>query len=148
MALPRPPGWRTRLRARVLRPMTSGAKRAFLTLLVISFALAGANLEFTAREVNGVRTAEATAARSVASVVQLCQLGNESRAQQVTLWEHLVTISKPPPHETAAQRRERLATIRVFIAYVQRVFAPRDCARRFLPVLAWRLVLILRPPKG
>ena len=107
--------------------MTSGAKRAFITLLVISFAIGGANLLFTARQVNDVRSAEQASARSAASVVQLCQLGNESRAQQVTLWEHLVTVSSPPPHETRAQKRKRLSTVRAFLGFVHHVFAPRDC---------------------
>jgi hypothetical protein len=123
----RPPGWRTRL----VRPMDAGTKRAFLTLLVISFTLAAANLMFTAREVGSVRAAEQAAARSTASVVQLCQLGNESRAQQVILWDHVITISRVPPHETAAEKRKRLATVRAFVAYVHRVFKARDCARTF-----------------
>jgi hypothetical protein len=113
-----------RVRGTFYAPMTAGARRAFITLLVISFALAGMNLLFTARQVHAARAASA-------SVVQLCQLGNESRAQQVSLWEHLVTISKPPPHETAAQRRRRLANTRAFLAYVRAVFRPRDCAARF-----------------
>lgn len=107
--------------------MTSGAKRAFITLLVISFAIGGANLLFTARQVNDVRVAEQASARSAASIVQLCQLGNESRAQQDALWDHLLTIAQPPPHETPAQKRHRLAMTRAFAAYVHRVFAPRDC---------------------
>lgn len=107
--------------------MTPGAKRAFITLLVISFMIGGANLLFTARQVNDVRAAEQASARSAASVVQLCQLGNQARAQQVSLWEHLVTVAAPPPHETRAGRRRRLATARAFIGYVHKVFAPRNC---------------------
>jgi hypothetical protein len=105
-------------------PMTVGARRAFVTLLVIVFLLAGMNLVFTARQVNAVRAA-------AASVVQLCQLGNETRGQQVSLWEHLVTISRPPPHESAAERRRRLADTRAFLAYVEKVFAKRDCTAQF-----------------
>ena len=132
MTLPeRPPDWRTRLGAQVrravVRPMTSGAKRAFVTLLAISFAVGGANLLFTARQVSDTRAALAASVRAAASVTQLCQLGNESRAQQVVLWEHIITISRPPPHETPAQERRRLATVRAFGAYLHEVFAPRDC---------------------
>ena len=107
--------------------MTSGAKRAFITLLVISFAIGGANLLFTAREVSATRAAGIAAVRAAASVVQLCQSGNEFRAQQVTLWEHIIAISQPPPHETRAQKRARLATVRAFGAYLHQVFAPRNC---------------------
>jgi hypothetical protein len=131
----RAPDWRARLAARAHRlafaPITPGAKRATATLFALVLALSGANLEFTAHEVNAVRAAEMASARSAASVVQLCRAGNEFRAQQVGLWDHIVTISQPPPHETRAAERKRLATIRAFVAYVHRVFAPRDCARRF-----------------
>ena len=108
------------IRRAVVRPMTSGAKRATITLLLISFAIGGANLLFTAREVNAVRRVQATAA-------QLCQAGNQARAQQVVLWSHLVVISKPPPHETVQARNQRVRTTRDFLAYVHRVFAPRNC---------------------
>jgi hypothetical protein len=111
--------------------MTPGALRATVFLFVFSLVLAAANLMFTAREVGSVRAAEQAAARSTASVVQLCQLGNESRAQQVILWDHVITISRVPPHETAAEKRKRLATVRAFVAYVHRVFKARDCARTF-----------------
>jgi len=107
--------------------MTPGALRASVFLLLFSLALAAANLLFTAREVNGVRAAETHAARASASVVQLCLLGNESRAQQIILWEHIITIAQPPPGETPAQRRARLATTRAFVIYLHKVFAPRNC---------------------
>jgi hypothetical protein len=64
---------------------------------------------------------------SRATVTQLCLTGNDFRAQQVTLWTHLVAISAPPPHQTPAQQRQRAAMIRAFLAYVRTVFAPRDC---------------------
>jgi len=59
--------------------------------------------------------------------VQLCQAGNESRAQQVTLWTHLVQMSAPPPHETAEARARRQKLTRQFLAYVRDVFAKRNC---------------------
>lgn len=131
MTEPQPPGWRARaaatVRRAVVRPMTSGAKRAFITLLAISFAVGGANLLFTARQVNDVRAAITASARAAASVTQLCELGNEARAQQARLWEHIITISRPPPHETPAQERGRLATVRAFNRYLHEVFRPRDC---------------------
>jgi hypothetical protein len=68
---------------------------------------------------------------SRASVVQLCQAGNESRAQQVTLWTHLVAMSAPPPHQTAAQKRQRAALTRDFLGYVREIFKARDCTANF-----------------
>ena len=100
--------------------MTPGALHATVFLFLFSLVLAGANLAFTAHEINAVRRAEA-------SVTQLCQAGNEARAQQVGLWTYIIHISKPPPHESAAQRRQRLATVKAFDAHLHQIFAPRDC---------------------
>lgn len=106
------------------RPISRGAARAVVTLFALTFLLSGAAYFFSIRAVQGQ-------IRARASVVQLCQAGNESRAQQVTLWTHLVAISAAPPHETAVQQRQRQATIAAFLAYVRQVFAPRDCTASF-----------------
>jgi len=106
------------------RPITRGAARAFVFLSVLTLLLAAAAYFFSVRAVQGE-------VRSRASVVQLCQAGNESRAQQVTLWTHLIQVSQPPPHETAAQKRQRQATIREFLGYVRTVFRARNCAASF-----------------
>lgn len=115
-------GWE-RLR-RPFRPISKGAARAFVFLAVLTLVLAGASSWLSVRAVQG-------GISSRASVVQLCQAGNESRAQQVTLWTHLVAISAPPPHETAAQRSARAELIRQFLAYVRTVFRPRNCTTSF-----------------
>jgi hypothetical protein len=104
--------------------MTRGTLYAAVFLAVFTLFLFAVSLVFTIREVN-------QAGAAAASVVQLCQAGNELRAQQVTLWVHLVAIAQRPG-ETAAQRRARMAQSRVFIAYVEHVFAPQNCAARFL----------------
>src|SRR5204863_8152593 len=104
--------------------VSPSAAQAIVILFALAFLLAGASFWLSVRTVQGQIT-------SRASVVQLCQAGNESRAQQVTLWTHLVAISRPPPHETAAQKRQRQALIREFLAYVRKVFARRDCAESF-----------------
>lgn len=108
--------------------MTPGARRAVVVLFVLSFALAAANLFWTSHEVGAVSGAVRQASHAAATTAQLCEAGNQSRAQQVTLWEHLVAVAQPPPHETPAQERQRLATARAFIAYVHKVFAPRNCS--------------------
>lgn len=104
--------------------MTPGAVRAVLMLFIVTLVLFAVNVVFTAHEVN-------RAAAASASVVQLCQAGNEQRAQQVSLWDHLVLISRPPAHETRAAARARLAVTRAFVAYVHKAFAPQNCARKF-----------------
>jgi hypothetical protein len=107
-----------------LRPRGTGSGRAFVYLAVLTFLLAGGSFWLSVRTVQGQ-------VANRASVVQLCQAGNDSRAQQVTLWTHLVAISAPPPHETAAQRAVREVRVRQFLGYVRQVFAPRDCTARF-----------------
>ena len=103
-------------------PITSGAARAVVVLFILAFLLAGAAYWLSVRAVRGEVANRAT-------VTQLCLSGNESRMQQITLWTHLVAISAPPPHETPAARARRAELTREFLAYVRKVFAPRDCGR-------------------
>ena len=93
---------------------------AIVSLFILAFLLAAASFWLSVRTVQGQ-------VASRASVVQLCQAGNEARAQQVTLWTHLVQISAPPTRETAAQKRQREALIAGFLGFVRQVFAKRDC---------------------
>lgn len=102
------------------RQVSRGTAAAIVFLFALSFLLAGAAYWLSVRAVQGEIT-------SRASVTQLCQASNESRVQQITLWTHLVKISAPPPHQTAAQKQQRETLTRKFLAYVRTVFAPRDC---------------------
>jgi hypothetical protein len=52
----------------------------------------------------------------------LCLSGNVSRAQQVSLWNYVLTISQRP---VSADERERVAEFRT---HLHKLFAPRDCA--------------------
>ena len=101
-------------------PITNGAARAVVVLFILAFFLSGASYWLSVRAVRGEVASRAT-------VTQLCVTANESRMQQITLWTHLVAISTPPPHETPAQRATRAQRTRQFLAYVRKVFAPRDC---------------------
>lgn len=67
------------------------------------------------------------AAHNAASVVQLCQAGNDARAQQIGLWTYILGISKPPAYQTAAQRRQHDQVVAKFEAHLHHVFAPRNC---------------------
>ena len=105
---------------RVYRTVSQRTAQAFVILVILSFLVAAAGSWFAVRAVRGEIA-------SRASVVQLCQAGNESRAQQITLWTHLVAISAPPPRESAAQRARREKLVRQFLGYVREVFAKRNC---------------------
>lgn len=104
--------------------MTGGARRAVVVLFILSVLLAGGAYWLSVRAVQGE-------VASRASVVQLCQAGNDSRTQQEALWEHIVAISAAPPHQTPAQARRRQAVIAAFLAYVRQAFAPRDCTAKY-----------------
>jgi hypothetical protein len=108
-------------RVKVFRTVSQGTAQAFVILAVLALLVAGASSWFSVRAVQGE-------INSRASVVQLCQAGNEARAQQVVLWSHLVQVSVPPPHETAAQKQRRAAAVAGLLRYVRQVFAPRDCS--------------------
>ena len=102
------------------RTVSQGTARAFVFLALFAVIVAGVSSWLAVRAVQGEIT-------SRASVVQLCQSGNAARAQQAALWTHIIGISVPPPHQTAAQKTQRVKTIAAFLAYVRQVFAPRDC---------------------
>jgi hypothetical protein len=98
--------------------------RAIVSLFILAFLLSGASWWLSVRAVRGEFANRAT-------VLQLCETSNDFRAQQITLWTHLIAISTPPPHETAAQKRQRQALIAEFLGFVRKVFAPRDCTANF-----------------
>jgi hypothetical protein len=52
----------------------------------------------------------------------LCLSANVSRAQQVSLWNYILTVSQQP---ASSAGRTRVAE---FKAHLQKFFAPRDCA--------------------
>jgi hypothetical protein len=59
-----------------------------------------------------------------ASQVAGCQAGNQQRAEQIGLWEHIYSLAKSGKKLTAAQRRADNA----LIAYIRKTFAAKNCA--------------------
>ena len=100
--------------------MTRNALYAVVFLFFLTLAIGTANLLFTSVLVNRVDVTKA-------SVIQLCQSGNDARAQQVQLWEFVIHISKPPPHETPAHRAQRERTVAQFVTHLHHVFGLRNC---------------------
>lgn len=108
--------------------------RRLIWLSIVSIAL---DLTLTILLVFAYGTArnsqvEAKDARNVAAVqhqslLYACKLGNQSRAQQVQLWEHLAAISKPPPHLTERQLAKNRRQIGQLLAYIRADFRPRPC---------------------
>jgi hypothetical protein len=61
------------------------------------------------------------------SQLAACAIGNQFRATQTQVWEHVLGFSTAPPGETAAQRAKRLAILKAFQAYLTSQFRPVDC---------------------
>ena len=107
--------------------------RSAVILLVLTLIVGAGNLVATNDEVRS--SARATAASNTrlrkvavtvsqlhAAEVSFCQDSNQSRAQQVALWQHLYSLgvnASTPPKARAADNQ--------LIAYIRRAFAPRDC---------------------
>ncbi len=62
------------------------------------------------------------------SQLNACGIGNDFRGGQIRLWDHVLAVSKAASHETAAERKARLAKLAAFRAYVRHQFRPVDCA--------------------
>ena len=68
------------------------------------------------------------------SSVTSCRSGNVTRANEIALWAHLISVSEaqpPPPHESAAQRKHSEELLAQFLAYVHRTFASRNCTQLY-----------------
>lgn len=59
---------------------------------------------------------------------QRCLQANDFRAGQIKLWDHILAVSPAPPHETAAERKARLATVASFRVYIATQFRPVTCS--------------------
>ena len=65
------------------------------------------------------------------SLVAGCQSNNEFKAEQVALWEHLISVSQPKPGTTKAQAAADAQKAAAFLQYIQKVFSPRNCAAAY-----------------
>ena len=106
-----------------------GTRQAIVFLFLLTLAIGGANLLFTATLVHGVNVNSAKARANKVSIVQLCQAGNEARQQQIDLWSFIIQITPPPPHETKAQARQREHVLHQFALHLHTIFAARDCTK-------------------
>lgn len=69
-------------------------------------------------------------AHNAASALALCQEANQSRRDQVGLWEFVIHLSPPPPNQTPAQAAQRQVVLSRFQSYLHKVFAPRNCTQQ------------------
>lgn len=77
----------------------------------------------TAHSASEVATAEHS------NLIASCEAGNQTRAEQVQLWDHLAQISTPPPRATKAQRARDAREIASLLRYIRHVFQSRPCQK-------------------
>lgn len=104
---------------------TSRAVRMTVAIMVMMILMAGGLTTEWFLVKHAINSA--SAARQVAEVAQrdqynLCEAGNTARAQQVQLWQYIITLS--PPRTPQAQH-----TLTLFEDYLRTVFAPRNCGQ-------------------
>jgi hypothetical protein len=75
----------------------------------------------------GVHHNAATVSQLHGTSVSACRLGNQTRAANVALWDHVAAISQPRAGESTAQRRRQEKTTAAFLTYVRKVWASRNC---------------------
>jgi hypothetical protein len=75
--------------------------------------------------------ARAAASAEHSSLIAACLLGNQTRAQEIDLWDHLAAISKPGPGETKRQIAKGQREVGMLLAYIKATFAPRPCAKLY-----------------
>lgn len=87
-------------------------------LLTIGFGFLAIQARDTANEVQ----------KNQASIISSCQVGNEFRKTEASLWEHIIAIQPVDQGQlTPAQQAQRDKTIADFQQYLKTTFAPRDC---------------------
>jgi hypothetical protein len=103
--------------------------RHLIWITIVSLALdllLTAALTVVAIQAHAASSAAASARTTSIAVAQsdrdLCLSGNAARAQQVSLWNYILSLSRSP---TTPAERERVA---MFKAHLQQLFAPRNCA--------------------
>lgn len=75
--------------------------------------------------------ANATVSELRAVQLASCQSGNQTRAEQITLWSHLAAVSQPAPGATEEQVKKDKQQITALLAFIKHVFAPKPCQKLY-----------------
>lgn len=92
---------------RLIRGVIISVAFDILLSVGLAFSLVNAN--------EASRQAHALAVQNRANAIAACMAGNQVRANDITLWSHVLDLAKKTP-----QTEE-------FRAFVKKTFAPRDC---------------------
>jgi hypothetical protein len=60
------------------------------------------------------------------TLITSCRAGNQTRAAEVGLWDHIASLSDIAAQPPAVRRKDD-----ELLAYIRSTFAPRDCAREY-----------------
>lgn len=94
-----------------------------LTILLTAFGY------LSVHAANQAHSAGQVAAANHANLVAACQAGNQTRAEQVMLWDFLAHLSSPPPHLTKRELAANRKKVAELLAYVRTIFAKKNCKR-------------------
>lgn len=88
-------------------------------ILTVGFAFLSIQARDTAMDVQ----------RSKDTIVNNCKVGNEFRATQAALWDHILNLQSISNDLTPEQQVQRDKTLAEFRKYLDTTFAPRDCSK-------------------
>lgn len=76
----------------------------------------------------GLGGAYSLAIHNAATLTELCQAGNEFRAQQIGTWNYVIQLSGPP------KTQQGRAVLAKFEHHLRVQLAPRDCSNLKAPI--------------
>jgi hypothetical protein len=109
-----------------VRAYAQRSRRVIIALaisLVLDVAVTITVGVFAGQVSNATNQASATLTQLHKTQVSACRLGNQSREQEIALWEHIASVGTTSKTPAKVQREDR-----ALLAYIRRIFSPRDCA--------------------
>jgi hypothetical protein len=95
---------------------------ALAASLVLDIAVTITVAVFAGQVSRATDQASATLTELHKTQISACRLGNQSREQQIALWQHIATVGTTS--KTPAKARHRDAAL---LAYIRRIFGARNC---------------------
>lgn len=102
------------------------SRRIIVTLaisLILDVAVTIVVAIFAGQANSASTQASATLTQLHRTQIAACRIGNQGRAQEVALWEHIAAVGTTRKTPAKARREDR-----ALLAYIRKIFAPRDCA--------------------
>jgi hypothetical protein len=116
---------RMTLELKQVRAYAVRSRRIIIALaisLVLDIGLTASVSVFAVKAQDATTRANAAVNALHATQVAACQAGNQTRAEEVDLWDHIAAVSQTRK-TTPRQRRED----EQLLAFIRKIFAPRNC---------------------